>query len=107
MPRAPRKCPAPGCATLIRGRKYCDEHTETWNGSEWTRPANWRAIRLEVLERDGYRCRLCGGPNADTVHHRTLLSRGGGSDPADLIAVHDRNAPHCHRAETNRQRAAR
>lgn len=105
MPRAPRKCPRPGCATLIRGRKYCDEHTETWEGSDWQRPPGWDRIRREVLERDGYRCRVCGGPNADTVHHVNMLSRGGSSRPEDLVAIHDRNPPHCHRKVTNQQKA--
>ena len=104
MPRAPRRCPARGCTELIRNRAYCEEHTKVWEGSRWTEPPGWRATRKAVLERDGYRCQLCGGPGADTVHHRDLLSRGGSSRPEDLIAVHDRNPPHCHRAETNRQR---
>lgn len=107
MPRAPRRCPHAGCTELIRGRKYCPAHTETWEGSEWTRPANWRAVRLEVLERDGYRCRVCGGLGADTVHHPEMLSRGGSSRPEDLVAIHDRQPPHCHRTVTNQQRAIR
>lgn len=105
MPRAPRKCPHPGCAELIRGRKYCPAHTETWEGSDWKRPPGWDRIRREVLERDGYRCRVCGGNNADTVHHIDMLSRGGSSRPEDLVAIHDRNPPHCHRTVTNQQKA--
>ena len=105
MPRAPRRCPHPGCTTLIRGRKYCPDHTQAWTvPSDWQRPAGWEAIRQAVLERDGHRCALCGGPGADTVHHLVMQSRGGADDPSNLAAVHDRNAPHCHRAETNRQR---
>jgi 5-methylcytosine-specific restriction protein A len=34
-----------------------------------------------------------------------MQSRGGADDMSNLAAVHDRNPPHCHRAETNRQRA--
>jgi 5-methylcytosine-specific restriction endonuclease McrA len=104
MPRAPRRCPHTGCTTLIRGRKYCPEHTQAWEGSEWTRPANWDAIRRAVLERDQYHCQLCGGPGADTAHHLVMKSRGGTDTMDNLVAVHDRNPPHCHRAETNRQR---
>lgn len=30
-------------------------------------PANWRAIRAQILERAGHRCEKCGKPNGRTV----------------------------------------
>lgn len=104
MPRAPRRCPFPRCTALIQGRKYCQEHTTAWEGSTWVAPPRWRALRAEVLERDDYRCHLCGGWGADTAHHLIRRADGGTDTLDNLVAVHDRNPPHCHRAETNRQR---
>jgi 5-methylcytosine-specific restriction endonuclease McrA len=46
----------------------------------------WRAVRLAVLERDGYVCHWCGRP-ADTVDHLLARARGGGDDPANLVAA--------------------
>jgi 5-methylcytosine-specific restriction endonuclease McrA len=51
-------------------------------------PADWKAIRAEVLERAGHRCEQCKAPN------RTLIARGGGSDAGTYMLasggeVHD------------------
>jgi 5-methylcytosine-specific restriction enzyme A len=42
----------------------------------WTRPsaavtrtARWRALRLQALRRDGFRCRSCGARGRLEVHH--------------------------------------
>ena len=37
----------------------------------------WRAVRKEVLERDGWRCQECGGPGRLEVHHKVRLADGG------------------------------
>jgi len=110
MPRAPRRCPRAGCTELIRGRKYCPAHTETWQGSERGRVTStyaWRRLRDRILDRDKGVCYLCGRGGADTVDHVTSVARGGTDHPANLAAVHDRTAPHCHRAKTNQERAIR
>lgn len=49
----------------------------------------WRKLRLEVLLRDGYQCKLrvpgvCTG-RADSVHH--TLGKGVSDDPAHLVAA--------------------
>lgn len=66
----------------------------------------WRALREEILERDGYLCYLCGDPGADTVDHIVSVAAGGSDDVDNLAAVHDRNPPHCHRTKTRRERSA-
>ena len=107
MPKAPRRCPATGCTNLIRHDKYCPDHTQIWAGSDRgkrTSHSSWRSLRERILERDNWTCYLCGRPGADTVDHIISVARGGTDDPANLAAVHDRNAPHCHRAKTNRER---
>ena len=42
----------------------------------------WARVRRAVLDRDGWRCRSCGGPGALEVDHVVPLDRGG--DPYDL-----------------------
>ncbi|MEV0357118.1 HNH endonuclease [Nocardia sp. NPDC050697] len=108
MPKAPRRCPSPGCTTLIRHTRYCDEHTEAWaTPSGWKAPRGWAALRERVLERDNWTCHLCGRPGADTVDHRTPVHKGGSHLESNLAAVHDRVAPHCHRTKTNQDKARR
>ncbi len=46
----------------------------------------YRRLRLEVLEEAGYVCAYCGS-YADTVDHRVPTSRGGTSDPDNLVAA--------------------
>ncbi|WP_280319907.1 HNH endonuclease [Nocardia wallacei] len=106
MPKAPRRCPTPGCTNLIRFTEYCDTHTEAWAvPSGWVKPPGWDRIRQTVLERDDYRCHICGRQGADTVDHITPVSQGGTDAMHNLGPVHDRTPPHCHRAKTNQDRA--
>ena len=47
----------------------------------------WRRLRKQVLLRDGWRCRWCGGP-ADTADHVVALADGGAPfDPSNLVAA--------------------
>jgi 5-methylcytosine-specific restriction endonuclease McrA len=51
----------------------------------------WRRVRAYILERDGYRCWLCGRIGADTADHVIPLSKGGDPlDPGNLRAAHQR-----------------
>ena len=42
----------------------------------------WRAVRKAVLDRDGWKCRRCGGRGRMEVHHQKPLAEGG--DPFAL-----------------------
>ena len=45
----------------------------------------WRAVRYQVLRRDGYRCRRCGAPACEV---RTTPAIGSaGINPAVLVSV--------------------
>jgi len=56
----------------------------------------WRKVRAYVLDRDGWRCRLCGlpisraikypHPKSASVHH--TRGKRNGDDPKDLVATH-------------------
>ncbi len=108
MPKAPRRCPSPGCTTLIRHTRYCDEHTEAWaTPSGWRRPANWERDRDIVMERDNYTCHVCGKPGADRVDHVIPQSQGGPDRLSNYAPIHDRVPPHCHRTKTNQDKARR
>ena len=37
----------------------------------------WRKVRLTILDRDGYRCQLCGKAGKMEVDHSTPLEHGG------------------------------
>ena len=37
----------------------------------------WKVIRLEILERDGYRCRKCGKAGRLEVDHVLPIHKGG------------------------------
>jgi hypothetical protein len=48
----------------------------------WERVA--RFVRPGILERDGYRCLLCGSDGPLEVDHKTPLSRGGSNEETNL-----------------------
>lgn len=52
-----------------------------------------RALRIEILKRDGFRCKLCGATARDTllhVDHMIPIARGGTSHPINLQALCER-----------------
>jgi len=58
-------------------------------------PKRYRALRKQVLERDGWRCQLCGSLTNLQVHHRRFRSRLGDDTAENLITL----CVDCHRAE--------
>jgi len=50
-------------------------------------------LRKQVLERDGWRCQLCGSMKSLQVHHKRLRSHSGSDIEDNLITLCDR----CHR----------
>lgn len=54
-----------------------------------SRPLSRRA-RFEILRRDGFTCRYCGGKAPDvelTVDHVIPVALGGGNDPTNLVTA--------------------
>ena len=48
----------------------------------------WERLRLEILARDGYRCRTCGRAGRLEVDHVTPISKGGDPwNPANLQSL--------------------
>jgi 5-methylcytosine-specific restriction endonuclease McrA len=45
----------------------------------------WPALRRQVIDRDGGRCRWCGGPATEADHLRSL-ALGGTNHPDNLVA---------------------
>jgi len=48
----------------------------------------WDTIRQAILHRDKHRCRLCGRSDRTLhVHHLLELSRGGRTEPSNLLTL--------------------
>jgi 5-methylcytosine-specific restriction protein A len=75
----------------------------TWTGSQRTSTAAWKALRLQILERDQGICYVCHQPGADEVDHVVPHSLGGSDDPSNLAAIHD---DPCHRRKSAAEGAA-
>jgi 5-methylcytosine-specific restriction endonuclease McrA len=101
--------PCLDCGRLFRfergGRSRCDECTtehERRRGSSVARGYDheYRKVRAEVLERDGWMCHWCGEP-ANTVDHVVPLAQGGARlDEDNLVAA-------CRSCNSGRAAAAR
>ena len=63
-----------------------------------TRTKRWKALRAEILERDGYRCRGCGcGGRLEVDHVKPVRTHPELSyDPGNLQAL----CPGCHTRKT-------
>lgn len=48
---------------------------------------SWTACRNLVLERDGYKCRICGSDKGLEVHHILPRKLGGTDHPENLITL--------------------
>lgn len=67
-----------------------DEHTDKKDSNRSRRgmPDNlWRALRLEIFERDEHACQYCGDGNDLTCDHIVPLVRGGTNDPENLVTA--------------------
>ena len=59
----------------------------------------WETVRLEVLDRDGWRCRRCGKAGRLEVDHVVPLLRDPGRDPYDPLNLQSL-CVQCHRDKT-------
>ena len=46
-------------------------------------PARWRAVRRQVLDRDGWRCQVCGKAGRLEVDHVVPMHKDPDQDPYD------------------------
>jgi 5-methylcytosine-specific restriction endonuclease McrA len=56
-------------------------------------PQVYRELRMQVLQRDGWRCQRCGSSNNLEVHHMRPRSRQGDDTETNLITL----CANCHR----------
>jgi 5-methylcytosine-specific restriction endonuclease McrA len=52
----------------------------------------YRELHRQVLERDGWRCQICGIMKQLQVHHLKFRSQSGGDEEQNLITL----CAHCH-----------
>ena len=50
-------------------------------------PESYRKLHREVLERDSWRCQICGTMKRLEVHHRKFRSRAGDDSEQNLITL--------------------
>lgn len=79
--------------------------TARWGTQRTATPA-WRKLRVTILERDNYACRIrtpdiCTGA-AQTVDHIVNTAAGGTDEPTNLQAA----CWPCHRRKTGQEAAA-
>ncbi len=63
-------------------------------------PDEYKTRCKEVLQRDGWRCRLCGRRNTLHVHHIVFRSRKGSTDDASnliTLCLRDHELVHSHK----------
>ena len=66
----------------------------------WRTKRAWVTLRRRVKDRDGWRCRECGGVGRLDAHHITPVSRGGAAlDPDNVITLCQPCHHHRHRSE--------
>jgi 5-methylcytosine-specific restriction endonuclease McrA len=61
-------------------------------------------LHRQVLERDGWRCQVCGSMQHLQVHHLTLRSHSGGDVEQNLITLCAGCHEHLHRKKGSLQR---
>ena len=88
MAKPARVCNKEGCAEIVLGANYCDEHKmKAWANSTRAshKPPGWQRIRLSVMLRDRRTCVYCGAP-ATEIDHVIPVSRGGTHALSNLVA---------------------
>ena len=67
-----------------------------------TATKRWQVLRMEILERDGFRCKVCGGGGRLEVDHIKPVRTNPelSFDPGNLQAL----CPSCHTKKTNIER---
>ena len=48
---------------------------------------SYQTLRLQILERDHWRCQLCGSTQNLEVHHQQLRSQQGSDQESNLITL--------------------
>lgn len=78
----------------IASERFCARLTDEFRGAKDSNRARrnmpdtkWRALRLEVFERDGHACQYCGDGDDLTCDHIIPLVRGGTNDLDNLATA--------------------
>lgn len=103
MPRAPRICSQPGCPKTATRDGRCGQHQRpAWQGNRPMTRGHARWAR-EVLKRDDYTCRRCGGVATEADH---IVNRAVAPHLALDVANGQALCKPCHRAKTQAESRA-
>ena len=69
-------------------------------------PRRWQAVRRQVFNRDGWRCRRCGNVSRLEADHLTPLEDDEGQDPYAMDGIQTLCRP-CHLKKTALENSAR
>jgi 5-methylcytosine-specific restriction protein A len=50
-------------------------------------PLSYERLRQQILDRDGWRCQICGAMSNLEVHHREFRSHSGPDEEENLITL--------------------
>jgi 5-methylcytosine-specific restriction endonuclease McrA len=66
-------------------------------------PESYEALRLQVVDRNGWRCQSCGAMSNLEVHHKQFRSHSGHDSEANLITL----CVSCHEGMHSQRRDSR
>src|SRR2546422_657489 len=83
------RAPSSFSASLSRVRQWAGSvnHTIGKHTPIRLKEENYRELRKHVLQRDGWRCQLCGSMTNLEVHHKQFRSHSGEDDEQNLITL--------------------
>lgn len=70
--------------------RFTDEHTSRKDSNRSRRgmpDSQWRSLREQIFQRDGFACHYCGDGQDLTCDHIVPLVRGGSNESSNLVTA--------------------
>ena len=82
--------------TLDDARRLIQAYVDRYNTVRLHSAIGYRELHRQVLQRDGWRCQVCGSMQHLQVHHLKFRSHSGGDEEQNLITLCDGCHAHIH-----------